>query len=242
MLNRLKGKIRSVGWSDTAFFIVALLVQRASFGFVRLIKYYFVAQPVPQGAEVAAREGGSTQSYLSSHADAVIAQAPRPVHVIHDRFAQGARCVVAKRHDELAGFIWLCPQTYREDEVRCVYRWTPSQAAVWDFDVFIVPRFRMGRLFVRLWEKAHAQLRSDGVAWTLSRIDAFNSESLTAHSKLGAQTLGRGWFLVAGRIQLSLLSVSPYWHFSMTDDDATQVFFDLSSLAVPPPQTSVQPG
>jgi hypothetical protein len=242
MLNRLRDKVRSLGWSDTAFFIAASLIRRASFGSARLIKYYFVAQPVPQRAREATRESAHVRMYVTSDTDAVITEAPRPLHVILDRLAQQARCVVAQRDDELAGFIWLCPGTYREDEVRCVYRWAPSEIAVWDFDVFIVPKFRMSRLFERLWAKAHTQLRSEGVAWTLSRVDAFNSGSLAAHRKLGARTLGRGWFLLAGQMQLAALSLSPFWHFSWRTDDPALISFDLSSLTVAPPETPVQVG
>lgn len=242
MLSRLKSKLRSLGWSDTAFFVAALIVKRASFGSARLIKYYFVAQPVLQRADSSVRGGTSMHLYVSTGADTVITQAPRPTSVFHERFAQGARCVVAQRDGELAGFIWLCPRSYREDEVRCVYKWTPSQAAMWDFDVYIAPQFRMGRLFVRLWEKAHSLIRAEGVAWTISRVDAFNAGSLAAHRKLGARTLGRGWFLIAGRMQFAILSLAPFWHFSVTGSDPARICFDLSALGEPPLQTYTGPG
>ena len=234
MLKRVQNKLRSLGWADTAVFVGARVLSRLSFGTVRLVKYYFVAQPVAAAARAVSGNAGTTHYYMTHAEDAVITQAPRPIEVIRDRFAQRARCVAAARNDELAGFIWLCPQTYREDDVRCVYRWTPAAVAEWDFDVYISPPFRMGRLFVRLWEQAHALLRAQGVAWTLSRVDALNAESMAAHRKLGAQTLARGWFLRAGRYQLALLSMSPYWHFSGREDDRPEVCFDLAALAAAP--------
>lgn len=234
MLSRLRGKLQTLGWSDTALFIVARVVHKVSFGSARLIKYYFVAQPVPQHAPKNARGHGSTRLYLATATDAVIAQAPRPEQVLMDRFsAQHARCIVAHRNEELAGFIWLCPASYCEDEVRCVYRWTPDRLAMWDFDVFIAPQFRMGRLFTRMWDSAHAELRPEGVEWTLSRIDAFNSASLAAHRKLGARNLGRAFFMVIGRVQLTLLSQPPFFHLSFGEGHVPLVCFDLSVLTAP---------
>lgn len=231
MLNRVRDKLRSLGWADTIVFIVARVLSRLSFGAVRLVKYYFVAQPVPPAPRTVSGTAGSTRYYVATAEDTVLTQAPRPLAVYRERFAQGARCVVAARGDELAGFIWFCPRAYAEDDVRCRYRWAPAGLAEWDFDVYIAPPLRMGRLFVRLWEQAHAQLRSDGVGWTLSRVDAFNAESLAAHRKLGAQTIARGWFLIARGVQLSLLSTVPYCHLSWRADDVPQPCFDLAPLA-----------
>lgn len=231
MLSRLKGKLQTLGWSDTAVFIAARAVHKVSFGCARLIKYYFVAQPVAQHAPKIVRGFGNTRMYLATATDAVIAQAPRPEQVLIDRFsAQHARCIVAHRNDELTGFLWLCPAGYREDEVRCVYRWTPDRVAMWDFDVYIAPQFRMGRLFTRMWDRAHAELRPEGIEWTLSRIDAFNSASLAAHRKLGARNLGWACFMVVGRVQLTLLSRPPFFHLSLGKAQVPVVCFDLSSL------------
>lgn len=233
MLRRVKEKLRTLGWADTLAFVAARMVSRFSFGAARLVKYYFVAQPVPSEPHALAGSVGSTRYYVALSEDAVLMQAPRPLAVYRDRFAQKARCVVAARGNELAGFIWLCPQTYREDDVRCNYSWAPAAIAEWDFDVYIDPQLRMGRLFARLWERAHAQLRTDGIVWTLSRVDAFNAESLAAHRKLGALTLGSGWFFIAGRLQLTLLTVAPYWHLSMNAANVPRPCFDLSVLAPP---------
>lgn len=91
--------------------------------------------------------------------------------------------MVAERSGQLAGFISLCPDSYREGELRCIYRWSPAAQVLWDYDVSIAPQFRMGRLFSRLWQHAHTLLASENVRWTLSRIDAFNAGSLAAHRK-----------------------------------------------------------
>ena len=177
------------------------------------------------------RSSGGSARHAAATSPAMIGQASRPESIIRQRFEQKAHCIVAERHGELAGCIWLCPQQYREDDVRAVYRWSPAGWAMWDFDVYIAPRWRLSRLFARLWEHAHGELRAEGVRWTLSRIDAFNAGSLAAHRKLGAQTLARGWFLVLGRMQLSILSVAPFVHLNCRSNVGPHLFFDLAQLA-----------
>jgi hypothetical protein len=232
MLKRLTSTVRSLGWSDTLSYIAAVLIARASFGKARLIKYYFVAQPVPAAPAGPPRSPGSLQIYVTTEPDAVLGQAPRPPEVIRQRFEQQrAECVVAKRDGELAGCIWVCPRRYVEDEVRCVYRWAPEGEAMWDFDVYIAPPWRMSRVFARLWEHAHAHLRAGGVRWTLSRIDAFNAGSLTAHRKLGAQDLARAWFLVAGPLQLTIMSMAPFVHLTLRRDGGPDLRFDVPAHA-----------
>ena len=229
MLERLKRKIRSFGWPDTCWFVADTFLRRVSFGSARLVKYYFVAQPVAERADEHSRSG-SMQIYVTETLDDVICQAPRPVQTMQKRFDQRSRCVVAERDGVFAGFIWLCPEQYREDTVRCDYRWTPPRSAVWDFDVFVAPPFRMGRLFQRLWAHTHGLLAAENVRWTLSRIDALNPGSLAAHRKLGARDVARGWFLIAGQFQITVASAAPYLHVSLRDGDAPQICFDLSRL------------
>jgi L-amino acid N-acyltransferase YncA len=241
MLNRLRSTVRSLGWSDTLTYILAVLIARLTRHRGRLLKYYFVAQPVPPATSPVSGTSGSTHFYRADAPDAVIGQAARPESVIRQRFEQRAHCIVAERDGELVGCIWLCPQQYREDEVRCVYRWTPAASAMWDFDVYIAPRWRISRLFARLWERAHAGLRADGVRWTLSRIDAFNAGSLAAHRKLGAQPLARGWFLVLGRVQLSILSVAPFVHLTCRRNGGPRLSFDLTHLAGPAESAETAP-
>lgn len=239
LLARVHEKLRSLGWADTSWFIADSLLRRMSFGSARLIKYYFVAQPVSHTAPSAPRTASGTLISVTDHLTEVVRQAERPERTLQERFTQRARCVVAERDGELAGFIWLCPEHYREDEVRCVYRWIPVREARWDFDVFVAPPFRMGRLFARLWGRAHALLAAENVKWTLSRINAFNAGSLAAHRKLGAVQMATGWFLVIGRLQLTFTSLAPYWHVSLRDSDAPELCFDLSTLSEPGTHTSV---
>jgi L-amino acid N-acyltransferase YncA len=181
-------------------------------------------------AATAAAASGRLRIDLATCPAEIDGAVPRTREVIEQRFARQAQCIVARRDGEFAGFIWWCPQQYVEDEVRCVYRWRPTALAAWDYDVYVAPEFRMGRLFTRLWEGAHRRLHEQGVRWTLSRIDAFNAASLAAHRRLGARELGQALFVVAGPWQLARFSVPPRWHFSTRADDCPGLEFDLAPL------------
>jgi len=82
--------------------------------------------------------------------------------------------------------------------------------------VYVDPAFRMGRLFARLWDTANRYLRERGVDWSLSRISAFNPESLQAHARLGLRRLGSATFVCAGRVQLAVLTMPPFVHLSLS--------------------------
>lgn len=229
MLGGLPLRIRTFGWADTAWLGVRALLRRVSRGSVRLSKYYFVAQPVAREAALPAHRSG-VHLYVADTLDDVVAQAPLGEAALRERFARGSRCIVAARGGTLAGFIWLAPTPYHEEAVRCRYRWSPAAAAAWDYDVYIAPHERMGRLFGRLWARAHVLLAAQGVRWTLSYIDAFNPGSLAAHRRLGARVVARGWFLVAGGWQLSVATVAPYVHLSRPHGAGPMLCFDLVRL------------
>lgn len=188
-------------------------------GRVRIIKYYFMAQPVAAPATLSgARRGSFTLAF--TEADCVLfRQVDRPAAVIAARFAQRARCLAATDNEaRLAGFLWFVIGPYDEDEVRARFEPKPHGEVAWDFDVTIMPRYRMGRLFGYLWERASAELAACGVRHSLSRISAFNGASMASHRRLGARIVGQAVFLCIGRMQLMKSTVAPRWHLSWREE------------------------
>ena len=80
--------------------------------------------------------------------------------------------------------------------------------------MYILPKYRLGIGFLRLWDEAKRLLRSQGISWSMSRISAFNRVSLASHGKLGTQVVGSVMFLHLGRMQLALASIRPRFHLS----------------------------
>lgn len=205
------------GIGTAALYVASRVLDTATKGRVRIVKYRFVAQPVPDSPAASPDRGGAIELRWLRADDPLVAQMPRPPAVIARRFGDGARCLAAVKSERLIGFLWYKENDYLEDEVRCRYRFDAA-TAVWDFDVYVDPEFRLGRLFSRLWSTAHCELRERGYRWTISRISAFNAASLAAHARMGARTIGGATFFAVGPLQVSFATIAPRFHLSWRAD------------------------
>ena len=217
-LNSFKQAVRRLGVVNGMLWAIGRSVAIASSGRWVIHRYYFVAQPVPDKPQVAPGRATRVAIRLIEPNDPLVEQFPRPRHVIASRFGMDAHCLAAQKDGTFAGFIWLKEREYPEDEVRCIYKLDPRGNAVWDFDVHIEPAFRYGRTFIRLWEAANAWMRERNHRWTISRISAFNPDSLAAHQRLGTVRVGSALFLRTGRVQFAFLDRAPYVHIGWRAD------------------------
>lgn len=197
----------------------ARAVSLLSGGTCRIQRYYFVAQPVSASALVAESSGRAIVIRRVDADDPLVAQFPRPQEVIAARFRMGAVCFAAEREGQFIGFAWLKEDQYSEDEVRCLFLLDPVEHAAWDFDVYIDPAFRFGRTFARLWDHVNQWLRERGYRWSLSRISAFNADSLAAHRRLGVRSIGSATFVCVRTVQLTLVGQAPFVHLGWRRDD-----------------------
>lgn len=132
---------------------------------------------------------------------------------------------MAVYHKEaFVGYIWFNVGPYYEDEVRCRFVPRPQGQAGWDYDTFVVERYRLGRAFTLLWSSALASLYEQGVRVCYSRISAYNAGSLAAHKRLGAQRVGTLFFLCAGRLQCMVGSLPPYVSLSVASSYAPTLY------------------
>lgn len=216
-LNRISGvrhTFTSLGWANGLFYLLARVLNRIS-GSCSLYRYYLVAQPVSPKGRLTEKQGRGIQIREIPPGSHELSSMPRPSDIIRQRFDQGAVCLGAFKGNELAGFLWLRLGPYAEDEVRCRFVPLPEHKTAWDFDVYIDPKYRLGFTFARLWDEADRFLRANGIGWTLSRISAFNAQSLASHAKLGTKVLGVSTFICLGSLQVTIASVSPYLHVSL---------------------------
>ncbi|HEY9102153.1 hypothetical protein [Chitinimonas sp.] len=225
----LADAVHRLGWLDGGLYLCSRLLERLSGGRARLVKYHIVAQPVGAGAFDAVRADPATVVAPAGPGNPLVPVFPRPAAIIQQRFAIGAECLTAEVKGSFAGYLWLARQAYDEDEVRCRFILQDPMRSVWDFDVYVEPRFRLGRTMARLWQAADARLAAQGVAWTFSRISAFNAESLSAHGRLGVVKCHSLVFVVLGRLQLSFLPHWPYLHLSISDLSPPQIHLPLPS-------------
>lgn len=205
----LSESVARLGWVDGCLHAVSTGLQRATRGFVRLHKYYFVAQPVASKPWLAGTRGAAIEVREVTASDPLLRAIPRPQWVIPYRFDQGAVCLAAIIGGQCVGFLWMLVGPYLEDEVRCRYIPLPKGEAAWDFDVYVSPEHRGGLVFLRLWDEANQYLAARGVRWSLSRISAFNAGSMSSHTRMGARRVGSALFLSIGSLQISAANVRP---------------------------------
>lgn len=226
------------GRKARCLYLLHRLLGKLSGGRASLQVYLLCAQPIGDNRHAGVRDDPASPVRLLHPGDPLLAGLPRPPEVIAQRFAAGHRCFGIDVKGEFAGCIWIARDVYNEDEVRCQFRLSdnlpnenrPSdnRRNVWDFDVYVAPRFRTGRTLARLWKGVDKQLVAEGVAWTTSRIGLYNPASVAAHERLGARLLGTACFLVLGPWQLSWLPRAPYLHLSLHRGQ-------VPSLALAPP-------
>jgi hypothetical protein len=108
------------------------------------------------------------------------------------------------------GYIWFRFGSYDEDEVRCRYVIAPENQSAFDFDLYILPEFRLGRAFVATWQNAITLLRGRGIRYSFSRVNRFNVASIKAHSHLRWKRAAGAVFLRLWRLEMMLASTAPY--------------------------------
>lgn len=178
----------------------------------KLTAYRFAYQPIPDQRSVAPAVGVEFR-WLTAFEPALMVE-DRKEAIVRARFERRDRCLAAYKAGELVAFIWIANTHYPEDDARCDYRLEATEL-VWDYDVYVAPKYRVTRLFAQLWDEANQSLFQDGARWSVSRISAFNAASLRSHQKRGARLTGSAYFIMLGRLQLVLASQSPRIHLSL---------------------------
>lgn len=197
------GIVQELGFGVGALYAADRLAQKLSPN-LRVIGYHVVAQPVHE------TPGVSGYSYrVLSPGDPHLEMMPTPADVRSARFGQGARCLgTFNAKGELVAYAWFVLGSYDEDEVQCTYLLPPNCA--WDLDVYVFPKYRMGRAFYALWAGANDFLLEHFITHTYSRIAMTNRQSLQSHKRLGAKRVGSAVFLRAWGVQLMLSTLAPY--------------------------------
>ncbi len=221
--------IQELGVIEGSLYCLGVVLEKASRGRIRLIRYLFVAQPIPATPATRLRPTPKSQIGLTESHDPLVTMFPRPTEVIAKRFQDGNICIAASNEGQFTGYIWIAHGRYDEDEVRCRYQLVEPDKCVWDFDVYVDPDYRLGRCLARLWDYTNTHLSQTGKQWSFSRIAASNIESIRSHRRLGIQPLFAASFLCIGDFQLMLSTHRPFFHFSVSSEKTPTIFFNTPS-------------
>ncbi len=218
----------------TLLYVLHRMLQRASGGRAAVVPYLLMAQPVGSAALASMKPAAGFVMQRVGPGHALLPAFPRPGEVVAQRFADGAECFAATVNGQFAGHIWIARGRYVEDQVRCVYEISEPASGVWDFDVYVEPRFRIGRTMGRMWKAVDETLAAEGVEWSFSRINRFNNASLKSHQRLGALTVGRVTFGIIGRLQLGVGTAPGFMHISLPSNT-------VPKLRLRPPAPALSP-
>lgn len=200
------------GWWAKVLYQVHRLMHGVSGGRFDLHIHLICAQPVGHGLFSKLRDSPGSLVRTVNRQDPIIKRFPRTAEVNDRRFSANASCHVVTFNDDFAGHLWLARGAYDEDVVRCRYELPVVPRCVWDFDVYVEPRFRNTRTMARLWKAVDADLLRQGVTWSFSRMSLFNAASIQAHERLGAVKVATTVFVILGPLQLTLYSRAPFVH------------------------------
>ena len=188
--------------------------------------YHFYSQPIgPSNPHDPKRKSAFTFTWHESFSPLML-QLPRPEHRLRDRFKQKTTCVLGSKCGKLVSCAWFAYEAYEEDEVWCRYDFSSSPESVWDYDIFVSPDYRLGRAFHLTWQAAASRLYIAGYRRTLSRISAYNPNSLKSHERLGAQRCGSALYLRLGTLQIMASNKAPYLQMTANQKDRPVLHFD----------------
>lgn len=209
-LQRLATRYRELGLGTTLLYAAHRGLASLP-GHVGLMPYYLMAQPVTAHRRVRP-PSGSLALRTPGPGDPLLKQLPRDREELTRRFDMGGTCLALAdaRDNSLLGAIWLLPEAYEEPEHRCRLVLPDTPRCMLDVDAWVAPRARGGRTLARLWDGANEYMHQRGVQWSLSRVSAFNTASLRAHARLGAQRVGSQVFLYWARTEIMQTNQPPY--------------------------------
>lgn len=216
MISKFAGLVREFGFGNAVVYAFGLAVA-AVFPRIRLYRYYIVAQPVAEKDHLPPRRGRAIDVREMKPGDPGFADLPIDDDMLDFRFGQDVVCLGAFQDGRAIGCLWMCFGAFEEDEVRCVFDLRHVPRASWDFAVYLDPDARLGFGFLRLWDEANAVLRARGIAWSMSRISAFNPGSLASHARMKATRTGSLTAITGPRRQLVFSSVAPWIVFGRHD-------------------------
>ena len=217
MFESLKKLHQELGTAPTLTYLSSRFLNKISRG-LDVHHYIFYSQARLTESRLAIARRNRYEFIWLNQYDTILEQLERPKAVFEDRFQQGAICLAAVNNGLFLGCIWLLQRQYIEDEIRAIYRFTDN--AVWDFDVYIIPKKRLTPLFAALWDCADEWMKNQKIDYSLSRISAHNPASVKAHQSTGAKPVGWAIAVTLFNWQISFASTKPKLHISTTNKNA----------------------
>ncbi len=204
LLTRLKNILDEFGTANGLLYILGQALQRLTHGRAFLVRYHFFAQPVPSSRSPTCAHRLNPAFVKRRPATPLLPAFPALMKSLRNalQVAQGALLLSRRAaSQDLYGWPGVSMKRTRFDAVTSLFLQIPVHGIS---TCYVVPTYRNGRTFARLWDAANALLAKEGINWSLSRISAFNVTSLAAHQRLGIKQICSAVFLRIGALQISI--------------------------------------
>jgi hypothetical protein len=214
MLRKLTSPFREFGLLSGFLYAADRVLSKLSPS-LGLKVYDFMVQPISNKPLLPDSLAKKLEFREIARGDPELQRMPPPPEIIESRFAQNATCLATCLNGKMIGYIWFCFGTYDEDEARCRYVLHEPAQAVFDFDLYVFPEYRMGVGFLGTWHGANRYLYERGVRHTYSRLTRFNVASRRSHEHLGWKRIGSAVVVIVGRAEILLSTLAPYVSVSL---------------------------
>lgn len=208
LIQRIISSFKEYGPSSGLVYIFHRALQRMSKN-AGLYYYDWTIQPVTNKRIIPERIASKYAYRKIEKGDKALQEIPVPSGVLDFRYEQDSECIALFKDDKLAAYIWLTYGSYDEDEIRATFHLDPPHQAVFDYNLYIIPDFRMGMAFAAIWDYVNRYLFDKGIRYTYSRITHTKINSAGAHKLLGARFIGKSITLKLWNFQLMYTTQTP---------------------------------
>lgn len=218
----IKGTYRELGGVSGSVYLLDQLLKRL-LPDSGIYFYDWMVQPVADARLVPEKRVAKYSFKVIDQDEPVLHEMPILPEILQSRLEQKAECVALFKGGELVGYIWFTFGAYIEDEVRINFLLEPKEASVFDFNLYIFPKYRLGYAFSAIWDYANRYLYERGIRYSYSRITHLKQNSFSSHSKLGAQKIGASITLKLAKFELTIVRKPFRVHVSISDSKRLDV-------------------
>jgi len=222
MLQKLSSPFREFGFFAGFVYAIHRLLQRISPS-MKLMFHDWMVQPIASEQLLPARFAQRYRTREIGQEDPLIDGMPIRPEVRISRREQRAICLGTFKNEALVGYIWLSSGSYDEDEARCRYVLTPPNESIFDFDLYILPKYRASLGFAAVWNGTNEYLYRRGVRYSYSRLDHYNRASASAHDHLGWKRVGSAVILKLWQIEVMFSSLFPWFFLTFSDEQRPSI-------------------
>ena len=229
MLSRISGPFKEFGLFGGSLYVVDRVLGMLS-ARTRLYYHYWMVQPIANKPLLPEKYLEEVTIRKVEQGDPLLERMPIRPEILRSRFEQNAICLALFMKGDFAGFIWFCFGRYEEDEARCTFVLEPEKESVFDFNLYLFPKYRGGIGFLALWDCASRYLRERGIRYSYSRLTAYKQRSAKSHSHFGWKRLGTAVVLRLWALEVIFASRAPYIYVSLKDSSRLPIKLTAEAL------------